>query len=157
MAQENTTDYWMNKGQELFEDASFEESLQAYNEVLQIDPENSSAWLSIAKTLGVLGNGNESSKAYEKALNLIDRNLKRNPQDASAWQAKSDALIGLGRQEEALRAQENALEAYSKSIEINPAFSLAWHGRSLAQRELGSIFDADQSLYVARKLGYEEM
>jgi len=33
---------------------------------------------------------------------------------------------------------------------------LSGHGRGLAQKALGRIFDANQSFYVARKLGFEE-
>jgi len=89
MAQENTAQGWYKKGTELFENRSWEESAQAMKEVIQIDPENSSAWLSIAESFGILGNGSETSKAYEKALRLVDESLLEKPQDAQAWQAKS--------------------------------------------------------------------
>ena len=147
--QENTADDWYKKGTELFEKHSWEESLQAMDKVIQIDPENSSAWLSIAKTFGILGNGSEASKAYEKALSIVDDDLLEEPQDARAWQAKSEALIGLGRQEEAFSAQEKALEILNQSIEKNPEDGEAWWSKA---RILGSMGRDDEALQAYEKV-----
>ena len=147
--QENTADDWYKKGTELFENDSLEESVLAMERVIQLNPENSSAWLSIAKTLGIMGNGSESSKAYEKALNLIDNDLKKNPQDARAWEAKSDALIGLGRQEESLDAIEKALEILNLSTERNPKDGEAWWSKA---NVLYGIGRSDEALQAYEKV-----
>ena len=147
--QENTADDWYKKGTELFENDSLEESVLAMERVIQLDPENSSAWLSIAITLGIMGNGSESSKAYEKALNLIDNDLKKNPQDARAWEAKSDALIGLGRQEESLDAIEKALEILNLSTERNPKDGEAWWSKA---NVLYGIGRSDEALQAYEKV-----
>ncbi len=143
--QENTADDWYKKGTELFENDSLEESVLAMERVIQLDPENSSAWLSIAITLGIMGNGSESSKAYEKALNLIDNDLKKNPQDARAWEAKSDALIGLGRQEESFDAIEKTLEILNLSIEKNPRDGEAWWSKANVLYRMGRSDEALQA------------
>lgn len=147
--QENTADDWYKKGTGLFENDSLEESVLAMERVIQLDPENSSAWLSIAITLGIMGNGSESSKAYEKALNLIDNDLKKNPQDARAWEAKSDALIGLGRQEESLDAIEKALEILNLSTERNPKDGEAWWSKA---NVLYGIGRSDEALQAYEKV-----
>ena len=143
--QENTADDWYKKGTELFENDSLEESVLAMERVIQLDPENSSAWLSIAITLGIMGNGSESSKAYEKALNLIDNDLKKNPQDARAREAKSDALIGLGRQEESFDAIEKTLEILNLSIEKNPRDGEAWWSKANVLYRMGRSDEALQA------------
>jgi tetratricopeptide (TPR) repeat protein len=145
MAQENTADDWYKKGTELFENCSWEESAQAMKEVIQIDPENSSAWLSIAESFGILGNESETSKAYEKALRLVDESLLEKPQDAQAWQAKSEALIGLGRQEGALQAQEKALEIMNKSIKKNSKDGEAWWSKAKILADMGRSDEALQA------------
>lgn len=48
--QASTADDWYKKGTELFENNSLEESALAMEKVIQLDSENSGAWLSIAKT-----------------------------------------------------------------------------------------------------------
>lgn len=149
LAQENTAEDWYKKGTELFENRSWEESTRAMKEVIQIDPDNSSAWLSIAETFGILGNGSEASKAYEKALSIVDEDLLEKPEDAKAWQAKSEALIGLGRQEEAFSAQEKALEILNQSIKNNPKDGEAWWSKA---RILGSMGRDDEALQAYEKI-----
>lgn len=152
--QKNTADDWYKKGTELFEKHSWEESARAMDEVIQIDPGNSSAWLSIAKTFGILGNESESSKAYDKALSIADDDLLKNPQDAGAWQAKSDALIGLGRQKEAFSAQEKALEILNHSIKTNPKDGEAWWSRAKILASMGQSDEALQAYEKVIELNY---
>ncbi|MFB3765158.1 MAG: tetratricopeptide repeat protein [Methanotrichaceae archaeon] len=153
-AQGNTADGWFKKGTELFEKHSWEESTLAMDKVVQIDPGNFSAWLSIAETFGILGNGSESSMAYEKALSIIDESLLENSQDAKAWQAKSDALIGLGRQKEAFSAQEEALEILNQSIKTNPKDGENWWSRAKIFASMGQSDEALQAYEKIIELNY---
>ncbi|VVB63764.1 Tetratricopeptide repeat protein [uncultured archaeon] len=119
-AQENTADYWMNKSTEFFNNGSMEESLNAMDKVLQIAPENESAWLNKADVLRYLGRENESAKVFESALEIINKTLEKNPQDASLWYGKGIALYFLGNEEEAVKANEKAWEVLNQSIEKDP-------------------------------------
>ena len=149
MAQENTADDWYKKGTELFENRSWEESSRAMEAVIEIDSENYSAWLSIAKTFGILGNGSEASKAYENALSLVDESLLEKPQDARAYQAKSEALIGLGRQEEALSAQDKALKILNQSIKKDLKDGEAWWSKAKILVAMGR---SDEALLAYEKV-----
>lgn len=102
-------------------------------------------WIVRGYALIKLGRYNEAQEALDKALEIASPDNR--VLSSEAWNGKGDVLLAQGR-------NEVALAAYNKSLEFNPAFSLAWHGRGLAQKELGRVFDADQSFYVARKLGY---
>ena len=99
-AQDNTTDYWMNQARDLGHKGMHEEALQAYDEVLKLDPKNVTALLRKASDLGSMGRENESLSVYEKALAISEETLKTNPMEAFAWQDKAIALSGLGRQKE---------------------------------------------------------
>src|SRR5690606_27747650 len=70
-AQENTTDYWMEKAQELYHNGSIEEAISAYDEALKIDPDNETILIRKAFDLMVVGKVNESAETYEKALVLL--------------------------------------------------------------------------------------
>ena len=107
-AQENSTDYWMNKSAELFNNGSLEDSLDAIDKVLQIAPENESAWLNKADILRCLGREDESVKAFEKSLEILNKTLEKNPLDASLWYGKGMALYFMGNEEEAVAANERA-------------------------------------------------
>jgi len=119
-AQENSTDYWMNKSAELFNNGSLEDSLDAIDKVLQIAPENESAWLNKADILRCLGREDESVKAFEKSLEILNKTLKTNPLDASLWYGKGMALYFLGNEKEAVAANERAWEILNQSCEKDP-------------------------------------
>jgi len=45
MAQENSADEWYQKGQELMENESYVEAINAYDKAIEIDSENASIWM----------------------------------------------------------------------------------------------------------------
>lgn len=119
-AQEDSIEYWMMKSAELFNNGSLEESLNAMDKVLQISPENESAWLNKADILRCLGREDESAKTFKKALVILNKTLEKNPQNASLWYGKGMALYFLGNEEEAVAANEKAWEILNQSIEKDP-------------------------------------
>jgi tetratricopeptide (TPR) repeat protein len=104
MAQENTTDYWMNKAENLTHNGSLDEAIAAYNEALKIEPENTTILIRKALYLNDMGKANESLKIYQKALGLLDQDLKENQSDAETWQEKAGILRSLNRQNESTQA-----------------------------------------------------
>lgn len=92
LAQENTTDYWMNEACEFSRNGSFEEAVLAYDRALGIDPKNGTAWVEKAFCLYVLGKEIGAKEAYEKVITLADEGLKQDPTDAKTWQNKAIAL-----------------------------------------------------------------
>jgi tetratricopeptide (TPR) repeat protein len=141
-AQENTTEYWMNKAEELAHNGSIDGAISAYNEVLKIDPGNETALIHKASELNVLGNLNESSVAYQKALALLDEDLKANPNDAEAWQWKASVLNSLNRGEEATQAYKKALDAFNQRIEKNPLDADSLRRKAHVLMTLGRYDDA---------------
>ncbi len=120
-AQENTAGYWIEKGDDLVENGSFEEALAEYDRALRIDPEYLDSWSRKAEVLYIL-----EQQAYRNVLSLSERRLEKNPQDARAWQAHAVALASLGRQEEANESLEKALEIYDQEIQEDPENATAW-------------------------------
>ena len=94
-AQENTTDYWMDRANVLIHKDLEEEAVFAYDEVLKLDPKNETALLRKASTLYTLGKETEGQRAYERALLLIEEDLKNISQNAKAWQNKASATSAL--------------------------------------------------------------
>ena len=77
IAQEETAEYWFEKSGELLDNRSLDEADQALDKALQLEPENSSIWLSKALVLELLSKVNESQAAYGKALYLTDEDLQK--------------------------------------------------------------------------------
>ena len=123
-AQENSEN-WMMKGQEQFI-AQYQQAVQAYDNELQKDPGNTSAWIGKGDALKFLNRSKESLEAYQKALDAANETLKNDPQDIRAWQNRGIAMVNLGREDEAIESYEKAIEILNESIEKNPKDAEAW-------------------------------
>jgi tetratricopeptide (TPR) repeat protein len=119
LAQEVNADSWYKKGQELTENESYEEALNAYDRAIELDPENPRIWMGKGDTQIRMGNYNESRETYENALNITNKSLEANQQDAKGWLVKGDLLKRLYRDNE-------ALESYNRSLEIDPKNKETW-------------------------------
>jgi tetratricopeptide (TPR) repeat protein len=183
LAQENTTGYWLKKGYELSLNGSDEEALQAYEKALQIDPENSLAWINKANVLYRLNRTSESSQAYRKALEIADNMIEADPRNATLWLEKGILLNNVGDIEEAVAALDNAskidpkddmawkmkgvllardlqryddaVEAYDAALQINPEDGEVWNLKGDALKSLGRQAEAEAAYSKARERGYE--
>ncbi len=145
-AQENTTEYWIDRADEYMNNGSIEGAVSAYDEALKIDPDNTTILIQKALELSVLGRVNESSETYERALSLLDENLKKDPNDAKAWQWKATVLEHLNRQNESIAAYEKTLDAFNKAIEKDPKDADAWIGKGNVLMNLG-MWDEARDAY----------
>ncbi len=96
---------WSTKGLLLHNVGNYEESVRAFDNATNVDPNYEMAW----KMKGVIL-ASELGR-NEEAVDAFDRALAINPDDPRTWQAKGDALKALGRQSE-------ADEAYAKAKEL---------------------------------------
>ncbi len=141
-AQENMTDYWMDRAGESMNNGSIEGAILAYDEALKIESENTTILVRKASELSVLGRMNESCKVYEKALILLEDSLKEDPDDADSWLRMAGVLRSLNRQNESIAAYEKTLEVFNKAIEKNPKDTDAWIGKGNALTNLGKWDEA---------------
>jgi tetratricopeptide (TPR) repeat protein len=149
-----SADEWYNKGIALDDQGRSQEALEAYDKVLEIDPQFKRSWNNKGYALTNLGR-------YQEAIEALDKALEIDPQYELAWNNKGRALDKLGRSQEALEAYDKALEidpqsiearynkglaldklgryqealeAYDKALEIDPQYKRSWNNK-------GSIFD----------------
>lgn len=116
LAEEDTADYWLKRGDEL-RSVFLMESYMVNNTTLQMDPENISAWL---------GKNKDAIRAYERMLEIVNETLEAYPLDAGAWQIRGAALASLGQGDAANESYKEALEIYNRSIEENSENASAW-------------------------------
>lgn len=155
-AQENTTDYWMDRANVLIHKDLEEEAVFAYDEVLKLDPKNETALLRKASTLYTLGKEDEGQRAYERALLLMEEDLKNTSQNAKAWQNKAIALGGLGRKDEAKEANEEALAIFNHSLDRDPENVSLWKGKADVLAFLGRWEEALQAYSKVTEIDPED-
>jgi len=121
---EKSANYWYEKSLDLYSNGSLEESLQAVDKAIQIDPESARAWIGRGNALLSLEKYSDSKEAYERAVEVLNGSLEEDPEDAEAWWLKAESLDNLGRSNE-------ALQAYDRVIELNSSKAIgAWIRKS---------------------------
>lgn len=153
----------------------FEEAIDAYDRIIEIDPKYVTAWKNKGNVLYSLGEYNESLEALDKAIEIV-------PDYGLAWYSKGLALFEMGRYEEAIQAYDNALktfpdnagiwynkanalsgqgkydeavDAYDHAINLDPSLGDAWHGKGVAFNKLGLDTSANACNDRAKQLGYD--
>ena len=129
LAQENSAEDWVQKGEELFRNLSFEGAAEAYGVAIEVAGLNqtllATAWKGRGEALLVLSareksseNREEANQSLETSLNYYDEILEIDPEDAGALFNKSFILRWLGRTGEALDAADRAVELSPENIDF---------------------------------------
>lgn len=113
--QENETQ-WFNIGVARFNQGRYEESLQAYDKVIQINQQNAAAWNNRGIVLGLLGKSDAALQSFLRAASI-------NSSFAEAW-------FNVGIAYDIFGEYDNAVNAYTKAIEINPNYEQAKMNRN---------------------------
>ena len=99
----------------------YEEVLESYNRLIEIDPKNVNAWHNKGIVLDYLGRFEEAIEAYNQAIEI-------DPMDPITWNNKGCTLENLG-------CFKGAIEAYDQAIKIDPKCGVAWHNKGLLMEE----------------------
>ena len=186
---------WKDRGEALFvlsgreknpekrEEAneSLETSLDYYDEVLEMDPEDAGAWFDKTFVLRWLGRTGEALDAVDRAVELKSENIE------FRWQ-RAELLSMLGRYNESDQAfdetiemipanssrelaevwifkgfnfidqksNEEALKAFEMVTELDPQEPAGWLYKGDVLKALDRYFEADDAFTRARELGYED-
>jgi len=132
--QENTADYWFDKGYELFNQESFKEAVDAFNRSIEIDPQHFDSWLYKGAALKMLAfkfYGQNRIGVFEESLKAYDRALEINPNNASAWTFKGDALDNMAWSTDDPSRFNQSLQAFDKALELDPKDAGTWHAKGV--------------------------
>jgi hypothetical protein len=137
----NDSKFWIKEANALSDAGKYEESLQAYDQAIKIDPIDAEAWNNKGVALNKLVRHSEALAAYEKAI-AIDS------QYAEAWNNRGIVLCMQGKYNE-------ALQSINKAISINSNLAEAWNAKGLALDYLGQSTEAEANFAKAKELGYK--
>jgi tetratricopeptide (TPR) repeat protein len=115
-AEDNTSAYWTAQGDELKEQYSFDDAIQAYDKALEINESHIAALAGKGEALWKTGRYNESLLSFDEVLNL-------SPYYVRAWIGKGVALHGLGD-------FNGSRQAYDMALEIDPTSAMAWNDKA---------------------------
>ncbi len=106
----------------LFSEEMYNESLEAYNRSLRMDPSSKVSWMGKGEVLFRM-------ERYTEALAAFQKVIKLDPSEESAyfWMGNSQLRSG---------DFQGAIDSYEKALAINPRFREAEQNRTLARQEL---------------------
>ncbi|MEG4214978.1 tetratricopeptide repeat protein [Microcoleus sp. Pol14C6] len=133
---------WSEKGRCLHSLERYDEALESYDRVIELDANDQSAW---ALRGGVLYN----LKRYEEALVSFDRALELDDNEPWDWASRGDVLDNLKRYEE-------ALESYDRALELDANYQWAWRMRGDVLNNLERYEEALESYDWALELDDNE-
>ena len=114
-SQQNETE-WFKVGVTRFNQGRYEESLQAYDKVIQVNQQNAAAWNNRGIVLGLLGKSDAALQSFMKATSI-------NSSFAEAW-------FNLGIAYDIFEEYDNAIEAYTRATQINPNYVQAQRNKN---------------------------
>jgi len=108
---QTTATDWFYNGMILYDDNKFNESIQAYDKAIQLNPLNEEAWNGKGMDLGTLGRYDEALRAFERATQI-------NSSYAEGW-------FNMGVIFDLQGKYVDAIQAYNSATQINPSYQKA--------------------------------
>jgi tetratricopeptide (TPR) repeat protein len=132
----------LNEGEDNFKAHSYLEALTAFEQVIQLDPKNATAYHGMGNALHALNQPEEALSAYEKAIKI-------DPNYAVAWCGKGNILCDLKRYEE-------ALIGFERSIQLDHKLACGYIGKGNSLRNLNRNQEALTTYEQAIKLAHND-
>lgn len=158
IAQEQNAKYWYEKGQKLDANQSYEDAVQAYENAIKLDPQNSELFDRKALSLFFLHRNQEATESWKKALQLYNDTLQKNPKNITAWIGKGRAFTMLALADTSGRREsyrESELNAYEQGLQIAPQNSTMLYFKGSALYELKRYDEAIIACDQALKIGFD--
>jgi tetratricopeptide (TPR) repeat protein len=105
-----------------------EEAIQAYQNAINLAPEQIYPWNNLGHLHKKLGRHAEALEAFQKAI-------EHNATDAVSWNGLGDLYHETGR-------NDDAIYAYLKAIEFSPDFAPSWSGLGNSRLDEGQVDEA---------------
>ena len=123
-----TKEEWDTEGNTLYQLKRYEEALNAFAQVIRLDPNFATAYIKKGNTLNEL-------ERYEDALTVFDQTIHLDPDSVNTYYGKGRALTELKRYEE-------ALTAFGQAILLDPSSAYTYKGLGTALMGLERYEDA---------------
>jgi len=155
---DKSANYWYEKSLEQYSNGSLEESLQAIDKAIDLDPQNATLWAYKASSLNMAGvitqnqsRFDESLKAYDKAIELDSGNITHLLWKGFTYRQAAYGLHG----DERTKAFEEAIKTFDRALEIDPKYGEAWAGKGVIYDDLAT-FNNDSAKYNDSLAAYDK-
>jgi tetratricopeptide (TPR) repeat protein len=123
------TNGWYKTSQELFKNASYEESIKALNRAIELDPQNATLWDAKASSLSIAASFDGNRSQYNESLKAQDKAIELDPGDSTLHIHKGFLIASLadlgGHKNESL--YKEAIKEFDEATELDPKNREAWN------------------------------
>lgn len=140
LAQETAED-WYKKGQDLNRNGSWEEAVKAYDEAIELEPNNATFYIAKVPSLKMLAIITNNQSKRNESLEAVNKALQIDSKNPSAWELKGEVLSQMKRYNESLEAYGKAIEnigSYRQDVQLNQTefLSYIWTSKSISLWQL---------------------
>jgi len=128
------------RGMSLMKEAKYKEAIAAFDEAIQADASNWTAYVHRSKAYVKEGK-------YEEALSSADRAIKLQPKKATCYVSRAQALMKMSQ-------TSNALAELNKAIMFDPQSGEAYYWRAKVWAQLGNLDRSLKDRASAAHYGY---
>jgi tetratricopeptide (TPR) repeat protein len=158
IVQAETAERWYQKGQELFENGTYDESVKALTRAIETDPGNATLWAYKASGLNMAGVITRNQSRFDESLQAYDKAIELDPGNTTYILRKGFAFRQAAygsRGEERTKAFEEALKVFNRALDIDPLFAEAWSGKGVIYDDLAT-FNNDSAKYNDSLASYDK-
>jgi superkiller protein 3 len=142
---------WRGMGSALAGLGRYNESLEAFNKSMGMDPKSIfQAWSEEGNALRDMGKYEEAVEAYNKSIETALSEFA----SAKAWIGMGRTLDEMGKHDAAVKAYEAAINDLDKTLQQSPLDAETWYLKGIALKALGNTSEADYAFAEAKELGY---
>ena len=132
----------IDKGDALFYERNYYAAINAYEEVIGVDPSNAEAWNRIGTSYSAVGESDKAIEAYDTAIQL-------DPTCSRYWNNKGIMFLQQGMIEDDMETDDRGIiefeaahSAFEKAVQINSTDAPAWTNKGRSLHFLGKYEEA---------------
>jgi tetratricopeptide (TPR) repeat protein len=129
-------------GLQMLDAGKYEKAVDAFREVVRLEPDDASAWDDLGLAYGGL-------RQYDQAIHAYQEVIRLQPEDDDAW-------YNLGNTYSDLRQYDQAVRAYKEAIRLKPDNTAAWINLGIAYSDLRQYDQAIHAYQEAIRLKPED-
>jgi tetratricopeptide (TPR) repeat protein len=131
---------WFGLARAYHEEKRYPEEIRAYQQVLELDPDNVGALQNLGNALLEVGQGEQAVQAYQKAIRI-------NPHSGLYY----NLAVAFIRQKQ----YKEAVGAYQSAIQLDPNYAAAHHGLAVCYYYLNDKKASLKHAKLAKSLGWD--
>ncbi len=143
--QDKAVDALYKQGGDLFKAGRYDEAIQAYQQVLRLNPKDPATHFDLGATYQAKGDFDSAIQEYRIAASLDPKEEKYAKAIQNATDAKAKPIIDAAVKKHGAKDYAGAIDLYKQALTLQPKNADVWYNLASAQYAIQSYREAEQS------------